>query len=675
MKKHSIIVFMLALSLMAAPVGAEGKVDLVVLLDSSKSMFQYYNQVIDYVLTETVREFLRFGDSFHLMSFSDSTQLEIAQTLRTEPDLKSVIARLYLLYPLGRNTDLVTALKNVYGYVDDLPTENTKHIILITDGMHSPAPGSPYSNLDVPGVRDEIDRAAVRIRERGWTMRIVRVPFSPGATPAESQDPASTAGTSGTSGSPGGVGEADPSSPGTGDYLADVAAAVGQDIQTFDPENHAASVGAGVDLHRIVFPAELGVEHQAFTMQVEVSNGSDLRIPLELTGLLLEDGTDILVRKVSAELAPGTSVSLSLKLELPDTMPAGQTRLLLEPRFNNDFRVTPARSAVNLTLKKSLLPAFFGNSGGIVLLILILLITCAAILALLLYIRRAHRKAEEPIVDALLDSATPERSKAGAPAGLEARAVHQGTLQQASVNSRDSAMAQAAKLSAANAPDASARRRLESLNAASSQRHTIPENVLAARESSSRDMAQAASVLGSWNAPGSSRKTLPLVPEDSSRIKSAASRAPMHFEPRITRPGAVRLIMHVKDQNPKIGKRNIRPMHAGGRASVGGGKSAFLIFLLPVPRNLAHLHYDGIDATLVPQKPEFFPDYNSPVESCIGRDIRVVTVKGKELIIRFERYVPPLDRINKLLHCLETPGMTIGRTDLYAEQDRAAEQV
>jgi len=149
----------------------------------------------------------------------------------------------------------------------------------------------------------------------------------------------------------------------------------------------------------------------------------------------------------------------------------------------------------------------------------------------------------------------------------------------------------------------------------------------------------------------------------------------MHFEPRITRPGAVRLTLHVQDQNPNIGKRNIHAMHAGGRASVGGGKSAFQIFLLPVPRNLAHLYYDGIDATLVPQKPDFFPDYDSPIESCIGRDIRVVTARGKELIIRFERYVPPLDKINKLLHCLETPGMATFSTDSYPEQEQAPEQV
>jgi hypothetical protein len=89
---------------------------------------------------------------------------------------------------------------------------------------------------------------------------------------------------------------------------------------------------------------------------------------------------------------------------------------------------------------------------------------------------------------------------------------------------------------------------------------------------------------------------------------------------------------------------------------VGGGKSEFLVFLLPLPQHVADLHYDGESLTLVPRRPEFFPDYSGPLEDCLGRDIRVINARGRELSIRFERYVPPLDRINKLLHCIESPG-------------------
>ncbi|GAB1457508.1 hypothetical protein MASR2M48_28160 [Spirochaetota bacterium] len=117
MTKRIGIVALLAIAISVPGIVAQERVDVVVLLDSSRSMSQYYNQVVDYVLSQTVKEYLRFGDAFHLLSFSDSTQVEIAQVLRTEKDLRSVVARLYLLYPLGKNTDLVTAFKNTHCHV------------------------------------------------------------------------------------------------------------------------------------------------------------------------------------------------------------------------------------------------------------------------------------------------------------------------------------------------------------------------------------------------------------------------------------------------------------------------------------------------------------------------------------------------------------------------------
>jgi hypothetical protein len=656
----------------AAPAKAQDRVDLVVLLDSSQSMFQYYNQVVDYVLSETVREYMRFGDAFHLLAFSDSTQVEIAQVLRTEKDLRSVVARLYLLYPLGRNTDLVTAIKNVYQYVADLPEGSAKRIILITDGMHSPAPGTTFAELDAQGVRSEIDKAAAKIRERGWTMRIVRVPFS---APSAADASGDASGSTGQPASAGRGGEAAPSAPGSGDYLADVAAAIGSEIQTFDPENASAAVNDSLDLPRLEFPSDLGRKDYSFALPVDVTNRSSRPISLELTGLLLEDGTDILSKKVFAEIQPGKSARLSLKVAIPYSVPEGPARLSLEPRFADGVRASPARSVVSVELKRSALTAIFRNSARVALFLVILVLAGAGVLIAGLYVRRAHRRAEAPIVDAFIDSAaarqkhvspyetqaradgsagTPGSSAAGARgvssaggtpaaqaailASAKGSAHARPSLDSVAASSRDSASAQAAVLAAArNAPAAS---------------RPATETDVAGR----RDNARAASVLGAWGKPAASRRRLPTSSE-TAYVAPAARREPMHYEPRVVRPGAVRLTLTVAGQNPNIGKRNIRAMHSGRSASVGGGRSDFLIFLLPVPRRIAHLHFDGVDATLVPARPEFFPDYDSPIENCIGKDIRVVTLKGKELLIRFERYVPPIDRINKLLHCLESPGV------------------
>jgi len=705
MKKRNGIVLLLSLALTLAPAAAQDRVDLVVLLDSSKSMFQYYNQVVDYVLSETVREYMRFGDAFHLLSFSDSTQVEIAQVLRTEQDLRSVVARLYLLYPLGRNTDLVTAIKNVYQYVSDLPEGSAKRIILITDGMHSPAPGSTYENLDATAVRTELDHAAAKIRERGWTMRIVRVPFDGPAATAQTPGAGQSTGTAPSTGSatetssdPSLNGEAEPSAPGSGDYLDVVASAIGAEIRTFDPENASAAVADTVDLPRIEFPASLGSKGYSFSIPVEVANRSSRPLSLELTGLLLEDGSDVLAAKAFAELLPGKSERLVIKVALPDSLTEGATTLSLEPRFADGLRVSPARSIVSVTLKRSPLSALFRNSARVALFFVMLAIACSAVLIVVLYVRRVHRRAETPIVDALLDSAAapaPARhvspyataasaAQAVSPAsatsaaksasvasakpitGQATRALTESAILQPP--SRDDAAVQAALLAAAKPSNT---RTLSALVAHQTPRQDTASagSGLAAR----RDEARAASVLGSWKTPGSSRRRLPTASEVAYVAADTQKRTPPHYEPRVTRPGAVRLVLHVRDQNPNIGKRNIRALHAGGRASVGGGTSDFLVFLLPVPKRVAHLYFDGVDATLVPVKPEYFPDYDGAIEACIGREIRVVTARGKELFLRFERYVAPLDRINKLLHCLETPGMTGPATTIASVAAERAE--
>ncbi|HUW69012.1 MAG TPA: VWA domain-containing protein [bacterium] len=666
MKKRFAIAMLVLLIFGTLPGVAQDRVDLIVLLDSSQSMIPYYNQVVDYVLSQTVREYMRFGDAFHLLSFSDSTQVEIAQVLKTEQDLKSVIARLYLLYPLGKNTDLVTALKNVYQYVADLPESSAKYIVLITDGMHSPAPRSPFAALDAAGVKAEIDRVASDIRAHGWTMRIVRVPFDTnGASTA-----AGTAG-SGTGAAVSGPfsgKEAPSSSPGSGDYLSEVAAAVGTVVTTFDPQNSAATINDTIDLPVIDFPSDMGVKDYAFTIPVEIHNRSSRQISIELTRLLLEDGTDILTAKEFAEAAPGKSTRLILKVKLPGSIPAGATTLSLEPRFGDGLRVSPGISHVKVELKTSPLHVFFRSSFRIIMFIALLVIASAAVLLVVLYVRTLHRKTEEPIVDAMIDSAHSVQVSHSAHVSPYAKQA----AEMVAVSAADEAREQAAILAAASgtgqhqraqlvAPPTHRAAREDALATAQADAHAherkAAELLQAAQpgESSSQE-AKAAAVLGAWQKPGPSRRSLPLA-ASTQPVQSASVRATVAYEPRIQKPGAARLMLHVADQNPNIGRRNIHAIHAGGKKSIGGGSSDFLIFLLPVPRNIASVYFDGVNATLVPIRPEFFPDLDGPSEECIGKDFRVLTARGKELRIRLDLYEPPVDRINKLLHCLESPGM------------------
>jgi hypothetical protein len=116
------------------------------------------------------------------------------------------------------------------------------------------------------------------------------------------------------------------------------------------------------------------------------------------------------------------------------------------------------------------------------------------------------------------------------------------------------------------------------------------------------------------------------------------------------------LSLFVEEQNTAIGRRNVHALKKGGSFSVGGGKSDFLIFLVPVPSRLGQLHFDGNNCTFTPLKPRYFPDLGStPVHECIGKAIRVLSDKNYEIFFHFERYKDPLIVLNQLLHSISVP--------------------
>jgi hypothetical protein len=121
--------------------------------------------------------------------------------------------------------------------------------------------------------------------------------------------------------------------------------------------------------------------------------------------------------------------------------------------------------------------------------------------------------------------------------------------------------------------------------------------------------------------------------------------------------GPLMLSLFVEDQNTNIGRRNVHTVKSGYSFTIGGGNSDFLIFLVPIPPRIAELRSDGAQCTLIPRRPEFFPDIGSQqVTDCIGKPIRILSERRYELIIRIDRYEDPLITLNRLLHSVDVPG-------------------
>jgi len=117
------------------------------------------------------------------------------------------------------------------------------------------------------------------------------------------------------------------------------------------------------------------------------------------------------------------------------------------------------------------------------------------------------------------------------------------------------------------------------------------------------------------------------------------------------------LSLWVRDQNRNIGKRNVHLVKSGTTLSLGGGRSDFLVFLVPLPHRIADIHFDGEYCSLVPRRPDYFPDIGSTiVDDCLGKDIRVLSDKGYELYLRIEKFEDPLLKLNAFLHSIDTAG-------------------
>jgi len=150
-------------------------VDVVVMVDVSESMFSVFDDVVSYLLRDLLENRLHQGDSFHLLSFAGSPEEEVQITIEESSDLTEVIDKILLLMPLGQYTDLIAAVDFLYNYTRSIPEQNKKLILLITDGIHDPPPGSP-NRLESGDVLARLLASSEKIKHEGWDVHILRMP-------------------------------------------------------------------------------------------------------------------------------------------------------------------------------------------------------------------------------------------------------------------------------------------------------------------------------------------------------------------------------------------------------------------------------------------------------------------------------------------------------------------
>ncbi|MBN2553413.1 MAG: VWA domain-containing protein, partial [Spirochaetales bacterium] len=320
-------------------------IDVVVMVDISESMFPVFDDVVNYLLRDLLENRLHTGDSFHLLSFADFPEEEIRTDIEDRADLTTVIDRILLLEPLGQYTDLVAAVDFLYAYTRAIPQENRKLVLLLTDGIHDPPPGSP-NRLDEKDVLARLLESSEKIRREGWDVHILRMPSEAqpqgadraGAVPGE--DRAGAAQGTDREG-------AEPGSAESGqDLLDQLSEQLETDVLTYEEVGKESLTDQLTGFSTIDFPGPLGPVRRCFDASFTVNNHAREALSFTLVGVGSPSG-GLLRRPVSVTVPPAGTADLVAPLRLPRPIEAGRQHLGIALEFDDpQVRISPLQGAL-----------------------------------------------------------------------------------------------------------------------------------------------------------------------------------------------------------------------------------------------------------------------------------------------------------------------------------------
>ncbi len=630
----------------AAGAAAADKAEVIVLLDTSESMFDYIDPVRDYVVKSVVQDYIALRDDFHLLTFADTAQLELSQEIAENADLRAVVARTYLLYPFGANTDLASAIDYLAQYAADLPDSNLKNIIIITDGIHNPGPASPYASRSSEEIEAAIRSSVKSMKEKGWRVSFIKIPFkADGKGMGEDGNPMDMSGA-------------------LKDELGDAAA-------DFDPTNPGTMNEAAMGLVSVTFPGDLGKRNARFALPLRLKNSSNQDVKLELVACETEYG-NVLGERAFMRLRAGKADVLRARIEIPKELAAGPVSLPVRLRFAGSTRVSPSSGEITFTLSRHPVSSFFNSMAiaptKIVLIVLIALAAIALAVIFIFLVRQAPigsaiarigrtEDDEERALKASMGIRAEEQRAASSryTEGWASSAAAAGGRAVASANERFIGAKEAAGKGAGTETAGAAKKPKPGKVPASAPAITVASGSKAEKGRGASPFsfgsdAQEARLRAREEAL---RKKEEAAAEASGRRAAAAALRSL----RVKAQGNVQVEFRVNEQTSLVGFRNIHSIKSGSRFIVGGMKSAdFLVFVVKVPARLAQVFFDGEKLSFVPLRPEFFPGIEGMLDDCLDAPIKCVTPTGYEMTMSFSKWENPALKFNRLLDLIDLGG-------------------
>jgi hypothetical protein len=311
----------LFLFLIAAPLHGED-MDVVVMVDVTWSLSESFGEIEQYLLGPLLSDALKDGDTFHLLWFSDRVETMISGSVTDQKSRADFRARLRSLRNLqwtyGHYTDLVGAVAFLIRFAEKLTPDHKKLIILVTDGIHDPPPGTAAQ----PG-QEELKRIflsqAEEIKKHGWSIHILKTLLEKKGASSPFFDTFHDEGNA--------------------------------DIVPFTNGKKEDLLVETAGLARIVFPTDLGTVGKKTLVPFVVKNAAQTPLRLELTAVRL-GGQDILARPTTADAGAQASGALNAQVEFPAGLADGEQHVTLTLEFRDNPRLVGTTGTIRLNYQK-----------------------------------------------------------------------------------------------------------------------------------------------------------------------------------------------------------------------------------------------------------------------------------------------------------------------------------
>jgi hypothetical protein len=658
MRKIKRLLTILFLGIAVSTISAEGA-DIVVLMDSSGTILPWFDEINNRILVDITKKFVREGDTFHLISFNSRVNLEITQQIESEADISRIVSRFMLLYPLGQNSDFLSGLQYVWQYVSALEQQRDKIVIVISDGIFNPPQSSQFAAWSPDQIRTELTQIARKIRGAGWNVYYIKLPFPQDAVIrtldddflsvsalADATNAANaTSATESKANASNDTKSGDPTK--TREYL-DVSSDFASDLDI--PRADLPSDGIPITfidqvfaIPEITFPRDLGKKGRFFVLPIKVKNISDDLLNMELTGVFIDDGVNVLAKNAFLKVVPGFKGTLRARINLPENVPTGKQNLNFTLGFSNNLRVAPQSANIDINVTAFSLGSLFMTGSSIVFSIIIIVIALLLVAFLILFIlRRTEKPAAETIRSATAFGTKKDEEEKKKLAVAEIASSSDGKLVPSSATSGAVLL---------KGTPAAVRHTLSETGYTTEKKQYVNASSVA---KSADETAQISALSASQQAERAERLAV-LANAAVSSYHMGEKRKGADAGEKIDIKGSSRILLElvVDNQNQHVGKRNIHMMGAGSRLSIGGGQSSFLVFLVKFPARIAEIRFDGQNSTLAILKPEYFPyEKENIIPFGIDRKFTIISDKEHEVTFGFRVYEDPVLKLNRLLQSI-----------------------